>query len=162
MDAPRWRRYRYNLCSFGCSFLILHSSSVLGRCLPRVELGESLLELRPEVPDEALDGPRGPVGQGADGVALDLLRQLPQHVDLLGLRVALNWSRSQQMPSRQTPDMIKDENWLLFAHRGGMLRSEMKPSKLNKILIKSKSIQCKDGNHHVVLEVFSMCNIPPL
>ena len=54
-----------------------------------------------------------------------------------------------------------DENRLLFAHRGGILTSEMKPSISNKILIKSKSIQCKDGNYCVVLEVFSMCNIPP-
>ena len=66
-----------------------------------MELSEALLELGPEVPDEALDGPGGAVGQGADGVALDLLRQLPQHVDLLGLRVALDWRRSQQMSSSE-------------------------------------------------------------
>ena len=66
-----------------------------------MELCEALLELGPEVPDEALDGPGGAVGQGADGVALDLLRQLPQHVDLLGLRVALDWRRSQQMSSEE-------------------------------------------------------------
>ena len=28
------------------------------------------------------------------------------------------------------------ENWLLSAHRGGMLKSEMKPFKSNKIQIK--------------------------
>ena len=59
-------------------------------------------------------------------------------------------------------DESTDENRLLLAHRGGTLTSEMKPSKSNKIQIKSKSIQCKDGNYCVVLEVFSMCNIPPL
>ena len=70
-------------------------------------LGEPGLELGPEVPDEALDGPGGAVGQGADGVALDLLRQLPQHVDLLGLRVALDWSRSQQMSSEEEEEVAQ-------------------------------------------------------
>ena len=72
-----------------------------------MELSEALLELWPEVPDEALDGPGGAVGQGADGVALDLLRQLPQHVDLLGLRVALDWSRSQQMSSEEEEEVAQ-------------------------------------------------------
>ena len=71
-----------------------------------MELSEALLELGPEVPDEALDGPGGAVGQGADGVALDLLRQLPQHVDLLGLRVALDW-RSQQMSSEEEEEVAQ-------------------------------------------------------
>ena len=74
-----------------------------------MELCEALLELGPEVPDEALDGPGGAVGQGADGVALDLLRQLPQHVDLLGLRVALDWRRSQQMSSGEETNTEKAE-----------------------------------------------------
>ena len=71
-----------------------------------MELCEALLELGPEVPDEALDGPGGAVGQGADGVALDLLRQLPEHVDLLGLRVALDW-RSQQMSSEEEEEVAQ-------------------------------------------------------
>lgn len=37
----------------------------------------------PEVADEALNGPGGGVSQGADGVALNLLGHLPQHVNLL-------------------------------------------------------------------------------
>ena len=74
-----------------------------------MELSEALLELWPEVPDEALDGPGGAVGQGADGVALDLLRQLPQHVDLLGLRVALHWRRSQQMSSEEEANTEKQK-----------------------------------------------------
>mmetsp|Transcript_19209 Transcript_19209/g.34218 ORF Transcript_19209/g.34218 Transcript_19209/m.34218 type:complete len:476 (-) Transcript_19209:63-1490(-) len=43
----------------------------------------------PHVADEALDGPSGGVTEGADGVALDLLGDLPQHVDLLHPGVAL-------------------------------------------------------------------------
>ena len=82
----------------GGSFLTLHISSTVSRGLLGVVLCKALLQLRPEVPDEALHRPSGPVGQGADGVALDLLRQLPQEIDFLGLRVALNW-RSQQMGS---------------------------------------------------------------
>ena len=72
-----------------------------------MELCEALLELGPEVPDEALDRPSGAVGQRADGVALDLLRQLPQHVDLLGLRVALDWRRSQQMSSEEEEEVAQ-------------------------------------------------------
>ena len=37
----------------------------------------------PEVADEALHGPGSGVSQGADGVPLDLLGHLPQHVNLL-------------------------------------------------------------------------------
>ena len=65
--------------------------SSVARCLLLgVKLCEPRLQLWPEVPDESLHWPGGSVGQGADRVALDLLRQLPQEVDLLGAGVALN------------------------------------------------------------------------
>merc|ERR1712156_990127 len=50
------------------------------------------LQLWSEMSDEPLHRPRGSVRQGADGVTLDLLGQLPDHVDLLGLGVALRES----------------------------------------------------------------------
>jgi len=46
------------------------------------------LKLGPEVPDEALDGPRERLAQRADGVSLDLLGQLQEHVDLALARLA--------------------------------------------------------------------------
>ena len=45
-----------------------------------------------------------------------------------------SWAR----PRPIRPIMSTDENRLLFAHRGGMLTSEMKPSKSNKIQINPK------------------------
>ena len=48
------------------------------------------LMTRPEVPDEALHRPRRTVGQGADGVTLNLLGQFPQQINLFRLGVALN------------------------------------------------------------------------
>src|SRR3954453_13050351 len=40
------------------------------------------LDLRPEVPQQALHRPRRPVAERADGVAFDLLGNIEQHVDL--------------------------------------------------------------------------------
>lgn len=40
------------------------------------------LKLRPEVPDQTLDGPGEGLAEGADGVALNLLGELLHHVDL--------------------------------------------------------------------------------
>ena len=68
-------------------FLLLGRGLVSIAC---VVVGEPGLELWPEVPDEPLDGPGSAVGEGADGVALDLLGQLPEEVDLLDLGVALD------------------------------------------------------------------------
>src|SRR5215472_6593043 len=47
------------------------------------------LDLGPEVAQEALHGPCGAVAEGADRVALDLLRHLEQHVDLALVGAAL-------------------------------------------------------------------------
>ena len=46
------------------------------------------LDLFAEIADQALDGPCGGVAQGADGVALDLLGHVQQHVDFLDLGIA--------------------------------------------------------------------------
>src|SRR5205085_5022442 len=51
-------------------------------------LGDPALELGAVVADEALDRPGGGVAQGADGVAFDLLGNVPQHVDLVHLGIA--------------------------------------------------------------------------
>ena len=63
------------------------------------------LQLRPEVPDQALDRPGRRVAEGADRVALDLIGHVQQHVDLLQLRLALDHAVStrhiQPVPSRQ-------------------------------------------------------------
>src|SRR5580698_4355992 len=40
------------------------------------------LDLRPEMPQQALHRPSSAVAEGADGVAFDLGRDLPEHVDL--------------------------------------------------------------------------------
>merc|ERR1719324_1074353 len=64
--------------------------SLLGNFL--VEFCKSVLQLWPEVPDQSLDWPGSSISQSTDGVALDLLGQLPDHVDLLGLGVALSKS----------------------------------------------------------------------
>ncbi|GMT31566.1 hypothetical protein PFISCL1PPCAC_22863, partial [Pristionchus fissidentatus] len=55
-----------------------------------VELLHSRLQFGPEVSDQTLDGPSGGVSEGADGVSLDLLAQLPDHVNLLLLRLAVH------------------------------------------------------------------------
>merc|ERR1719204_2939989 len=47
-------------------------------------------QLWPEVPDETLDWPSSAVSQSADGVALNLFAQFPNHINLLWLRVALS------------------------------------------------------------------------
>lgn len=49
----------------------------------------SLLQLRSEVADETLDRPGESLAKSADGVALDLLRELLEHVDLALARIAL-------------------------------------------------------------------------
>src|SRR5688500_255546 len=47
------------------------------------------LELRPEMLDQALDRPGGGVAEGADGVALDLLGDVVELVDVADVGVAL-------------------------------------------------------------------------
>lgn len=47
------------------------------------------LELGPEVADKALDGPREGLAEGADGVTLDLLGELLEHVNLAAARLAV-------------------------------------------------------------------------
>merc|ERR1719167_1538908 len=49
-----------------------------------------VFQLWPEVPDETLDWPSSAVNQSADGVALNLFTQFPNHINLLWLRVALS------------------------------------------------------------------------
>mmetsp|Transcript_21192 Transcript_21192/g.62619 ORF Transcript_21192/g.62619 Transcript_21192/m.62619 type:complete len:254 (-) Transcript_21192:701-1462(-) len=58
-------------------------SSQLARLLHH----DALLHRRPECPDETLHGPCGRVAQRADRVALDLLADFHEHVDLLQLGV---------------------------------------------------------------------------
>src|SRR5215218_6464788 len=60
----------------------------LGMRVRRVLVDPSL-DLPPEMPDQPLDRPGGGVAEGADGVALDLRRDLEQHVDLAPLRPPL-------------------------------------------------------------------------
>lgn len=55
-----------------------------GKCLATLLLavvGNSGLELGPEMPDETLDGPCKGLTQSADGVTLDLLGKFLHHVD---------------------------------------------------------------------------------
>merc|ERR1719461_2160648 len=49
-----------------------------------------VFKLWPEVPDKTLDWPSSAVSQSADGVALNLFAQFPNHINLLWLRVALS------------------------------------------------------------------------
>merc|ERR1719447_502769 len=49
-----------------------------------------VFQLWPEVPDKTLDWPSSAVSQSADGVALNLFAQFPNHINLLWLRVALS------------------------------------------------------------------------
>src|SRR4051812_1684650 len=56
-------------------------------------LVDALLDLEPHVADEALDWPGGGVAEGADGVALDLVGDVEQHVDLAPLRPSLGHAR---------------------------------------------------------------------
>ena len=44
----------------------------------------------PHVPDEPLYGPGRSIPERTDGVPLDLLRDLPQHVDLLQVGITLS------------------------------------------------------------------------
>lgn len=53
-----------------------------------LEAADARLHLGTEVADDALHGPSGRIAQGADAVALDLARNLLEHVDLLDLGVA--------------------------------------------------------------------------
>merc|ERR1719323_791349 len=49
-----------------------------------------VFQLWPEVPDKTLDWPSSAVSQSADGVALNLFAQFPNHINLLWLCVARN------------------------------------------------------------------------
>merc|ERR1712004_683497 len=49
-----------------------------------------VFQLWSEVPDKTLDWPGSAVSQSADGVALNLFAQFPNHINLLWLRVALS------------------------------------------------------------------------
>merc|ERR1719337_155052 len=49
-----------------------------------------VFQLWPEVPDKTLDWPSSAVSQSADGVALNLFAQFPNHINLLWLCVALS------------------------------------------------------------------------
>merc|ERR1712111_163980 len=49
-----------------------------------------VFQLWPEVPDKTLYWPSSAVSQSADGVALNLFAQFPNHINLLWLRVALS------------------------------------------------------------------------
>merc|ERR1719204_2741343 len=51
-----------------------------------------VFQLWPEVPDKTLDWPSSAVSQSADGVALNLFAQFPNHINLLWLRVVLSES----------------------------------------------------------------------
>src|ERR1700757_3526179 len=51
-------------------------------CGRNAVLGDAALHLRPEMADQPLHRPHGPVRQGADRMALDLVRNVQQHVDL--------------------------------------------------------------------------------
>src|SRR5204863_2242454 len=53
-------------------------------------LDDAPLELGAEVADQALDRPGRGVAEGADGVALDLLGDVPERVDLADLGIALD------------------------------------------------------------------------
>src|SRR5829696_6434674 len=54
---------------------------------------DATLDLAAEVADQPLDRPGGGVAEGADGVALDLGRDLQEHVDLAPLRPPLGHAR---------------------------------------------------------------------
>ena len=73
-----------------------------GRVALRVD---ALLDDVAEMADETLHRPGGGVAQRADGVALDLVAHLEQHIDLalLGLPFAMRSSTRhiQPVPSRQ-------------------------------------------------------------
>merc|ERR1719150_725543 len=62
-----------------------------------------VFQLWPEVPDKTLDWPSSAVSQSADGVALNLFAQLPNHINLLWLRVALSESPHHCYSSSQYP-----------------------------------------------------------
>ena len=71
-----------------------------------VELGHSSFDFGSEMANESLDGPSGGVAQSADGVAFDLLGQLPQGVDLVGMRVAFHESIHHfQQPRRALSEL---------------------------------------------------------
>ena len=59
--------------------------------LALLPLHDAQLDLRTEGADQALHGPRGGIAEGADGVALDLVGELLEHIDLLDLGVARHW-----------------------------------------------------------------------
>src|SRR5687767_8911176 len=65
-------------------------SGSLGREAAGLPLGDAPFHLRAEMADQALDRPGRRVAQGADRVALDLLGDVVQHIDLLDARVTLD------------------------------------------------------------------------
>src|SRR5512134_2006728 len=65
------------------SLMVLFGSGRgLARCDDAVAVLDVVLELVPEMTDEALHGPRRGVAQRADRVALDLVGDVDQHVDV--------------------------------------------------------------------------------
>src|SRR5205085_10255570 len=70
------------------SLLLRCHAHRLGMRVRRI-LVDAPLDLRPEMAQQALHRPGGAVAERADGVALDLLRHLEQHVDLALVRTAL-------------------------------------------------------------------------
>src|SRR6476620_4555746 len=54
------------------------------------EFVDATLDLRTEMPDQALDRPSRRVAERADGVTLDLLRPIEKRVDLALLRAAID------------------------------------------------------------------------
>src|SRR3982750_3942404 len=70
------------VCFFSAIALLRRQGSH-GRGMTAAMLANTLLNLRPEVAQEALYGPRGAFAERTDGVAFDLLRHILQQVDFL-------------------------------------------------------------------------------
>src|SRR5208337_5455405 len=89
-SSSAWRGRPMLSCAMWPSDMVLLRRGA-HRLVVRVRriLVDALLDLRPEVGDEALDRPGGGVAERADRVALDLFRHVEQHVDLALLRPAL-------------------------------------------------------------------------
>merc|ERR1719209_143157 len=73
--------HKTRFASVGCG-LSLSSSCMIFR--------KPVFQLWPEMPDETLNWPGSAVSQSADGVALNLFAQFPNHVNLLWLCVAFS------------------------------------------------------------------------
>merc|ERR1719209_1154694 len=73
--------HKTRFASVGCG-LSLSSSCMIFR--------KPVFQLWPEVPDKTLNWPGSAVSQSADGVALNLFAQFPNHVNLLWLCVAFS------------------------------------------------------------------------